>query len=78
MNREGLSQGLSNYYNSPGRLEVFRRKFESVTLQTGVDPATELEILAVRDSGIWALVPETGWSGTGLLRTNGVVGCDVT
>ena len=25
---------------------------------------------------VW--VPETGWSGTGLLRTNGVVGCDVT
>ena len=49
-NREGLSQGLSNYYNSPGRLAVFRRKFESVTRRTGVDPATfatELEILAV-------------------------------
>ena len=24
-NRKGLSQGLSNYYNSPGRLAVFRR-----------------------------------------------------
>ena len=30
-NREGLSRGLSNYYNSPGILAVFRRKFESVT-----------------------------------------------
>ena len=30
-NREGLSQGLSNYYNSPGGLAVFRRKFKSVT-----------------------------------------------
>ena len=35
-NREGLSQGLSNYYNSPGRLAVFRRKFGSVTRRTGV------------------------------------------
>ena len=26
---EGLSQGLSDYYNSPGRLAVFRRQFES-------------------------------------------------
>ena len=44
---EGLSQGLSNYYNSPGRL-AFRRKFESVTRRTGVDPATfATEILAI-------------------------------
>ena len=53
-NREGLSQGLSNYYNSPGRLAVFRRKFESVTRRSGMDPATfamELEILAVRGFG---------------------------
>ena len=44
-NREGL------YYYSPGRLAVFRKKFESVTRRTGADPATfatELEILAVR------------------------------
>ena len=50
-NREALSQGLSNYYCSPGRLAVFRRKFESATCRTGADPATfttELEILAVR------------------------------
>ena len=32
-NREGLLQGISNYYNSPGRLVVFRRKFENVTRQ---------------------------------------------
>ena len=53
-NREGLSQGLSNYYNSPGRLAVFRIKFESVIQRTGVDPATfamELEILAVQGFG---------------------------
>ena len=50
-NRKGLSQGLSNYYYSPGRLAVFRRKFESVTRRAGADPATfatELEIWAVR------------------------------
>ena len=28
--REGLSRGLSDYYNSLGRLAAFRRKFESV------------------------------------------------
>ena len=53
-NRERLSQGLSNYYYSSGRLAVFRRKFESVTRRTGADPATfttELEILAVRGIG---------------------------
>ena len=52
--REGLSQGLSNYYYSPGRLAVFRRKFEGVTRRTGADPATfttELEILVVRGFG---------------------------
>ena len=31
-NWECLSQGLSDYYNSPGRLAVFRRCFESATL----------------------------------------------
>ena len=53
-NWKGLSQGLSNYYNSPGRLAVLRRKFESVTRRTGADSATfatELEILAVRGFG---------------------------
>ena len=51
---EGLSQGLSDYYNSPGRLAVFRRQFESAARQPGMDPATfatELEILAVRGFG---------------------------
>ena len=28
------------------------------------------------DSGTWASVPETGWSGTGSLQPNGVVGCE--
>ena len=53
-NREGLSQGLSDYYYSPGRLAVFQRQFESATRRTGMDPATfatELEILAVRGFG---------------------------
>ena len=51
VNWEGLSQGLSDYYNSPGRLAVFRRQFESTTRQTGMGPATsatDLKILAVR------------------------------
>ena len=30
-NWECLSQGLSDYYNAPGRLAVFRRRFESDT-----------------------------------------------
>ena len=48
---EGLSKALSEYYNSPGRLAIFRRKFDNVSRQDGEDPAsfaTELEILAVR------------------------------
>ena len=51
---EGLSHGLSEYYNSPGRLAVFRRRFESAIRRPGVDPATfatELGILAVRGFG---------------------------
>ena len=28
--REGLSEVLSEYYNSPGRLAIFMRKFDSV------------------------------------------------
>ena len=49
-----LSNGISEYYNSPGRLAVFRRRFESVSRRPGVDPATfatELGILAVRGFG---------------------------
>ena len=50
--REGLSRGLSDYYNSPGRLAAFRRKFESATRREGEDPATfATEILAVREFG---------------------------
>ena len=51
---EGLSNGLSEYYNSPGRLAVFQRRFESAIRRLGVDPATfatELGILAVRGFG---------------------------
>ena len=51
---EDLSNGLSEYYNSPGRLAVFRRRFESASRRPGVDPATlatELGILAVRGFG---------------------------
>ena len=33
-NWEALLQGLSNYYNSPGRLAVFRRKLERITRRT--------------------------------------------
>ena len=46
-----LSNGLSEYYNSPGRLAVVRRRFESASRRPGMDPATsatELGILAVR------------------------------
>ena len=45
-----LSQGLSGYYYSPGRLAVFRRQFESATRRLEMDPATfatELETLVV-------------------------------
>ena len=45
-----LVDGFSEYYNSPGRLAVVRRRFESVSRRPGVDPATfatELGILAV-------------------------------
>ena len=51
---EGLSQGLSDYYNSPGRLAVFRRQFESAIHRPAVYPATfatELGIIAVRGFG---------------------------
>ena len=73
-NREGFLQGLSNYYYSPGRLAVLRRKFESVTRRTGADPAK----FDFSSPGVQRYGYETGWSGTGLLRTNGIVGCDVT
>ena len=51
---EGLSKAFSEYYNSLGRLAIFRRKFDNVSHRDGEDPAsfaTELEILAVRGFG---------------------------
>ena len=48
------SKVLSEYYNLPGRLAIFRRKFDNVNRRDGEDPAsfaTELEILAVRGFG---------------------------
>ena len=51
---EDLSNGFSEYYNSPGRLAVFRGQFESTSRRPEVDPATfamELGILAVRGFG---------------------------
>ena len=47
----GLMSGLSAYYQSPGRLAVLRRRFESAFRQPGLDPATfatELGILAIQ------------------------------
>ena len=46
-----LVDDLSEYYNSPGRLVVVQRRFESASRRSGVDPATfatELGILAMR------------------------------
>ena len=34
---EGLSKALSEYYNSPGRLAIFRRKFDNVSHRAGED-----------------------------------------
>ena len=47
----GLVSGLSAYYQSPGRLTVLRRRFESAFRRPGLDPATfatELGILAIQ------------------------------
>ena len=44
-------RGLSAYYQSPGRLAVLRRRFESASRRPGLDPATfatELGILAIQ------------------------------
>ena len=44
-----LVNELSTYYNTPGRLAVFRRQFENVRRRPGLNPATfatELGILA--------------------------------
>ena len=46
-----LVNELSLYYNTPGRLAVFRRRFENAYRLPGLDPATfamELGILALR------------------------------
>ena len=46
-----LANELSAYYNTPGRLAVFRRQFEKAYRRPGLDPATfatELGILAIR------------------------------
>ena len=46
-----LVTSLSEYYNTPGRLEVVCRQFENACRRPGLDPATfatELGILAVR------------------------------
>ena len=51
---KGLSQGLLDYYSSPGRPAVFRRQFKSAIRRPGMDPAMfamELGILAVRGFG---------------------------
>ena len=46
-----FARGLSDYFNSPGRLTAVWRRFESASRRPGMDPATfatELRILAVR------------------------------
>ena len=51
---EDLSNGLSEYNNSPGRLAVVRRRFKSMIRWPGMDPATfatELGTLAARGFG---------------------------
>ena len=47
----GQVSGLSAYYQSPGRLAVLRRRFESAFRRPGLDPATfatELGLLAIQ------------------------------
>ena len=64
-------EGLSSYYNSPGRLAVFRRKFE----QERIPPRSPQKFWRSRDLEIWLHASGNGWSGTDLLRTNVVVDC---
>ena len=50
----GMVSGLSAYYQSPGRLTVLRRRFESAFRQPGLDPATfatDLGMLAIQGFG---------------------------
>ena len=52
--RSRLMGALSDYHSSPGRLAIYRRRFESVVRRDEEDPskfATELETLAVRGFG---------------------------
>ena len=47
----GLVSGFSAYYQSPGKLAVLRRRFESTFRRPGLGPATfatELAILAIQ------------------------------
>ena len=44
----GLVSGLSAYYQSPGRLAVLRRRFESAFRRPGLDPATFATELAIQ------------------------------
>ena len=43
-----LVDGLSDYYNSPGRLAVIRQRFESASRRSGMDPATFATELWIR------------------------------
>ena len=50
----GIVQGLTAYYQSPGRLAVLRRQFAGAFRQTGLDPATfatDLGMLALQGFG---------------------------
>ena len=52
--RSRLSGALSDYYSSPGRLAIYRKRFESAVRRDKEDPsrfATELETLAARGFG---------------------------
>ena len=50
---------LSKYYNTPGRLVVFRRQFENAHRRPGLDPATfatELGNKVATCAGIWIVL----------------------
>ena len=77
---EGLSQGISSYYNSPVRLAVLRRRFDNVTRWEGENPsafATELEILTYFSSsrfrGHWSTGPNQSGPGQVHFGTTKVV-----
>ena len=59
---EGLSHGLSEYYNSPGRLAVFRRRFASAIYRPGWIRRSlpqNWESSRCGDSETWASEPGT-------------------